>query len=82
MAERPSHDRQAPERTNPDRSPAIWLLLVPMLLVIWPPLYNRTDPTLFGIPFFYWFQLAVIPVGVICTAIVYRATTARRGGRS
>jgi Protein of unknown function (DUF3311) len=81
MAERPLRDRQDTERSNPDRSPVVWLLLVPMLLVVWPPLYNRTDPTLFGIPFFYWFQLAVIPVGVICTAIVYQVTTTRRGGR-
>jgi hypothetical protein len=52
-----------------------------VVLVLWPPLYNRIEPTLFGIPFFYWYQLAVIPIGVICTTIVYRGTT-RRGGRS
>ena len=50
-----------------------WLLLVPLLLVVYPPLYNRADPHLLGIPFFYWFQLAVIPVGVACTTVVYRA---------
>lgn len=79
MPERRSSDPEASERSSVDRSPASWLLLVPILLVIWPPLYNRTDPELFGIPFFYWFQLAVIPVGVTCTVIAYRAT--RRGGR-
>ena len=78
MAERPVADRAASGRTSRDRSPVNWLLLVPMLLVIWPPLYNRTGPELFGIPFFYWFQLAVIPIGVACTALVYQAT-ARRG---
>jgi hypothetical protein len=71
-------DPGASGRTSSDRTPVNWLLLVPVLLVIWPPLYNRTDPTLFGIPFFYWFQLAVIPIGVTCTILVYRAT-ARRG---
>lgn len=60
------------------RSAVAWLLAVPLLLVVYPPLYNRTDPTLLGIPFFYWYQLAVIPVSVVCTAIVYRATTPRR----
>ena len=70
-------DRQRPE----ERSPVAWLLLVPVVLVLWPPLFNSLTPSLFGIPFFYWYQLAVIPIGVICTTVVYRATT-RRGGRS
>jgi hypothetical protein len=51
--------------------PTAWLLLLPLLLVVYPPLYNRTDPELFGIPFFYWYQLAVIPVSVVCTTVVY-----------
>jgi Protein of unknown function (DUF3311) len=79
MADSPRPDTQAPEQRS-DRSPVNWLLLVPVLLVLWPPLFNHTSPTLFGIPFFYWYQLAVIPIGVICTTIVYRATTRRGGG--
>ena len=78
MAERRVADAGASERTSRDRSPVNWLLLVPMLLVIWPPLFNKVDPRLFGIPFFYWFQLAVIPIGVACTAAAYLATS-RRG---
>ncbi len=81
MAERQLSDPGAPERRRSDRSHVNWLLLVPVLLVIWPPIFNRNDPELFGIPFFYWYQLAVIPVGVTCTLLAYRATT-RRGGRS
>jgi len=77
MAERPLPDPGASSRSARDRSPVNWLLLVPILLVIWPPLYNRTDPELFGVPFFYWFQLAVIPVGVLCTVLVYRSTMGR-----
>jgi hypothetical protein len=80
MAERPLPGSAAPEQRPSERSPVAWLLLVPVVLVLWPPLFNSTRPTLFGIPFFYWYQLAVIPVGVLCTALVYRATT-RRGGR-
>ena len=79
MAERPLPDTGASGQTSKDRTPVNWLLLVPMLLVIWPPLYNKVEPRLFGIPFFYWFQLAVIPIGVTCTALVYRATAGRRG---
>src|SRR5438105_11435412 len=30
------------------------LLFAPCLLALWAPLYNRVDPQLFGVPFFYW----------------------------
>jgi len=52
------------------------LLLVP-LLVLWVPFYNTVEPTLFGFPFFYWFQLAWIFVSMIITAFVYYATEPR-----
>jgi hypothetical protein len=81
MADRPLPDTSTTERSTESRSPVAWLLLVPVVLVLWPPLFNKITPELFGIPFFYWYQLAVIPIGVVCTTIVYRATT-RRGGRS
>lgn len=61
-----------PVRT--DRSPLNWLLLVPLVATLIPPLYNRENPALFGIPFFYWYQLAAIGIGVLCTVIVYRGT--------
>ncbi|MGL5808517.1 MAG: DUF3311 domain-containing protein [Nocardioides sp.] len=58
------------------RSLALWLLLIPPLALFYPPLYNQTDPTLLGIPFFYWYQLAMIPVSVACATVVYLATRA------
>ena len=58
MAERSAADTAASGRTSRDRSPVNWLLLVPVLLVIWPPLFNKISPTLFGFPFFYWYQFA------------------------
>ena len=33
------------------------LLFVP-LLALWAPFYDRAEPSLAGIPFFYWFQMA------------------------
>lgn len=65
-----------------DRRAVAWLLLVPLALVVYPPLYNRTGPELFGIPFFYWFQLAVIPVSVLCTTAVHLATRREPGARA
>ncbi|HZE65763.1 MAG TPA: DUF3311 domain-containing protein [Sporichthyaceae bacterium] len=47
-----------------------FLLLVPIVGALLPWTYNRTDPRLFDIPFFYWFQLMWLPVGVAVTALV------------
>lgn len=47
------------------------LLLVP-LAILWVPLYNRTEPALAGIPFFYWYQMAWIAITVVLILIVYR----------
>ncbi|HEU4658709.1 MAG TPA: DUF3311 domain-containing protein [Capillimicrobium sp.] len=54
-----------------------WLLVVPLIGVLIPPIYNYDDPRLIGIPFFYWYQLAWVPISVAITALVYRRT--RRG---
>ena len=64
-----------------DASPWNWLLVVPVVLALAVPLYDRVEPKLGGIPFFYWFQLAVIPVGGTCTTLVHRAGTRRERGR-
>jgi hypothetical protein len=47
------------------------LLVIPFLLVAWVPFYNRIEPTLGGIPFFYWYQLAGILVGAAVVLVVY-----------
>jgi hypothetical protein len=36
-------------------------LLIPCILAVSVPLFNRVEPTLFDIPFFYWFLLVLIP---------------------
>ena len=41
------------------------LLWVPCVIALWAPLYNVVDPTLFGVPFFYWFQLVLIAVSAV-----------------
>jgi hypothetical protein len=55
----------------------LFLLFVP-LLVLYVPLYNTIEPTLFGFPFFYWFQLAWILASMIITAVVYYGTEPRQ----
>jgi hypothetical protein len=55
-----------------------WYLLfvVQFAVVLWPPFYNKVEPTLFGVPFFYWFQLLWVIVSAVFTAVVYFATRA------
>lgn len=37
-----------------------WLLLVPFLATLAVPIYNRTEPVLWGFPFFYWYLFACL----------------------
>ena len=55
------------------RSPLMWLLLLPFLGLLWVPFYNQHDPVLFGFPFFYWYQLAWVPLTSLILYVVYRA---------
>jgi hypothetical protein len=47
------------------------LLLVQFIAVLWPPFYNRAEPALIGMPFFYWYQLSWVVIGAVLTAIVH-----------
>jgi hypothetical protein len=51
-----------------------WLLLVPLVGLLIPPIYNHAEPEFIGLPFFYWYQLAWVPISVAVTALVYRKT--------
>jgi hypothetical protein len=53
------------------------LLALPFAGTLLPWIYNRPDPALFGIPFFYWYQLAWIVVTAALLAIVVLVTRAR-----
>jgi hypothetical protein len=50
----------------------LWLLVLPFVGLLWVPFYNFRDPMLFGFPFFYWYQLAWVPVTALLTWIAYR----------
>jgi Protein of unknown function (DUF3311) len=58
------------------RRPSRWwyaLLVLPFVGLLYPPLYARHDPELFGFPFFYWYQFLWVPVAALLTWAVYRA---------
>jgi hypothetical protein len=52
-----------------------WYLLfvIQFAVALWPPLYNKAEPSFIGMPFFYWFQLAWVIVSAVFTAVVYFA---------
>jgi hypothetical protein len=50
---------------------ALALFLLPIAAVIYPPLYDRRTPTLGGVPFFVWYQLAVVVLAGVVTGAVY-----------
>jgi hypothetical protein len=54
------------------------LLLLPLVGVLLPWIYNKADPTLGGIPFFYWYQMLWIAISVLVTLVVYRMTRGER----
>jgi hypothetical protein len=63
----------APRR--PPSSPFWYLILLPPFVgLLWVPFYNSVEPSLGGVPFFYWYQSAWILVSTALTAAVYFAT--------
>ncbi len=60
----------------PKRRPTRWLLLLllPYAGLLFPQIYARSTPTLFGFPFFYWYQFAWVLLGSAIMAIVYLRT--------
>jgi hypothetical protein len=55
------------------------LLLLP-LVTLFAPLYNRIEPRLLGLPFFYWFLLMVLLLTIALTALSFALTRDRDGG--
>jgi hypothetical protein len=43
-------------------------IVVPLLV----PLYDQEDPSLWGFPFYYWFQFLLIPIVSVMTFVAFR----------
>ena len=63
----------AEQRPTQRRKGVRWLLLLPYLGLVFPPLYARNVPTLWGFPFFYWYQLLWVILASIVMGVVYRS---------
>jgi hypothetical protein len=57
--------------SGPQRSSWWYLLLLPPFVALLFPFYLRTQPTLWGLPFFYWYQFAWVFITSTLTWIVY-----------
>lgn len=55
------------------------LLAIPTAVLLILPLYNRENPTLFGLPFFYWFQGLWLFVAALMYVIAARILIRRLG---
>ena len=59
--------------------PVYLCLALPFIAHIWVPSYNRIDPALFGIPFFYWWQTLWIALAALCILPAYLFETRSPG---
>jgi hypothetical protein len=62
------------DKTRSRRSGWYLLFIIVFAMVLWPPFYNKIEPTLWGIPFFYWYQMLCVLVSAVITAIIYLRT--------
>jgi hypothetical protein len=49
-----------------------YLLALPFIGLLWLPFYNHELPSLFGFPFFYWYQFAWVPLTALIIWLVYQ----------
>jgi len=50
----------------------VLLLILPYLGLCFPQVYARSTPTLWGFPFFYWYQFAWVIAASALLGLVYR----------
>jgi len=50
------------------------LFIVEFVAVLWPPFYNKVEPSWIGIPYFYWYQMLWVIISAVITVVVYLAT--------
>ena len=72
--ERPIRDGSTPAASVRASHRWYWLLLLPFLALLYPPLYSHLTPRIFGIPFFYWYQAVWLIITAAITTFVYRRT--------
>lgn len=67
-------EARRPEEVRRARNGWYWLLALPFLALLYPPLYAHENPHFIGIPFFYWYQIAWLILTAAISTTVYRKT--------
>ena len=84
MSEPPPRSQRATPVVTPARVAVGVCLVIPLIAMLWVGHYARVEPTLLGIPFFYWYQMLWVPITAALTALAYalvlREKRARKGG--
>ena len=57
-----------------------FFLIVPYVAILWVPFFNRIEPSIAGVPFFYWYQMLWIALGALVLLPVF--VVEERGGKS
>lgn len=70
----PMKPTPTPSPSRPAFDPWYLLLLLPYLGLCFPGFYARATPTLFGFPFFYWYQFSWVALASLLIAVVYKKT--------
>jgi len=70
--------------SDPGRSSAAWaaatiLLVAAVAASLIVPIYARTTPKLGDFPFFYWYQLILVPVVALASWVAYLIVRPRTG---
>lgn len=58
------------------------LLLIPIVVLMAVPHYTRVEPTLFGFPFFFWYQFLWVFLCSAMTWTAYKLTLSARPPRA
>lgn len=63
------------EHTTPRKKGSRWwylLILIPLIGTLFPSFYSSVSPELWGIPFFYWYQMMWVLISSLVTFIMYK----------
>lgn len=63
-----------PPTSEPAPRRVLWarlLLLIPFVAMLWVASYDSVGPSIAGIPFFYWYQLAWVLISAAIIGVVY-----------
>ena len=73
-ADQDSQNREAENQDGEHEGSRWWLLLLllPYIGLLYPPIYSRLEPELWGIPFFIWYQFLWVLITVAITGFVYK----------